>query len=264
MSVISPGNQTSLLGASSLIGAFALLCIAILMGANPEAFWNMRAVAIVIGGTMLVTSASFNRIEFVSAIKSIATLIKSGPASQSKTAQNILEIAEAARHKSKQNLSKFSNYLKTHTELAHAIELLSDGIDPTQVDRMFNEEMQTVVSQAKINARVFRRAAEIAPAMGLIGTLIGLVQMLGVLSDPKAIGPAMAIALLTTLYGTILAHMVLVPIATKIENDAARQIATLSLYRVGAVSISRKENPRKLELMINAMLPPAERVKYFN
>ena len=100
--------------------------------------------------------------------------------------------------------------------------------------------------------------------MGLIGTLIGLVQMLGNLEDPSSIGPAMAVALLTTFYGAVLANMFFLPLANKLERNSLVEHRVNHIYALGAASISRQENPRRLELLLNTILPPAQRVNYFD
>ena len=100
--------------------------------------------------------------------------------------------------------------------------------------------------------------------MGLIGTLVGLVQMLGNLDDPSAIGPAMAVALLTTFYGAILANMVFLPLANKLDRNSGAEAMVKQIYAIGAASIGRQENPRRLELTFNTILPPGEQVKHFD
>ena len=105
---------------------------------------------------------------------------------------------------------------------------------------------------------------EFSPAMGLIGTLIGLVQMLGNLGDPSTIGPAMAVALLTTFYGAVLANMVFLPLASKLERNSKEEALVSNIYLMGAASIGRQENPRRLEMLINSLLPPSQRVRYFD
>ena len=100
--------------------------------------------------------------------------------------------------------------------------------------------------------------------MGLIGTLVGLVQMLGGLDNPSTIGPAMAVALLTTFYGAVLAYMVFNPLAAKLERRAEHERLLGTLYLMGVTSIARKENPRRLEMALNTALPPAIRVRNFN
>jgi chemotaxis protein MotA len=99
--------------------------------------------------------------------------------------------------------------------------------------------------------------------MGLVGTLIGLVQMLQNLSDPNAIGPAMAIALLTTLYGAILANMFFNPLSAKLELNSSMEIQLRHIYIMSTMSMVKQENPRQLEMMINTILPPSARISVF-
>ncbi len=100
--------------------------------------------------------------------------------------------------------------------------------------------------------------------MGLIGTLVGLIQMLGNLEDPSPIGPAMAVALLTTFYGAILANMVFTPLASKLERNSSEETLINRLYVMAPASIGRQENPRRLEMLLNTILPLGNRVEYFN
>jgi chemotaxis protein MotA len=97
----------------------------------------------------------------------------------------------------------------------------------------------------------------------LVGTLIGLVQMLGSLNNPAAIGPAMAIALLTTLYGALFSYVILIPLTNKLERNAQVESTIREMYQEAVLAIGRQEHPRKLELIINSLLPPAKRVNYF-
>jgi chemotaxis protein MotA len=99
--------------------------------------------------------------------------------------------------------------------------------------------------------------------MGLIGTLIGLVQMLSHLSDPDTIGPAMAIAILTTFYGAVLSYMVFTPLANKLDRISADDFLIRKIYTMAVISMSKRENPRQLELHLNALLPPSQRSTVF-
>jgi chemotaxis protein MotA len=124
-------------------------------------------------------------------------------------------------------------------------------------------EMHAIQQRHARSAGILRKAAEVAPAMGLIGTLIGLVQMLSHLEDPSTIGPGMAVALLTTFYGAVLATLVFAPLAAKLERNSADEMLVNQVYVISCVSIARQENPRRLEAQVNALLPPARRVRYF-
>jgi chemotaxis protein MotA len=100
--------------------------------------------------------------------------------------------------------------------------------------------------------------------MGLIGTLVGLVQMLSRLDEPSTIGPSMAVALLTTFYGAVLANLVFSPLASKLERNSREEALVDQIYLMGALSIGRQENPRRLEMLLNSLLPPDQRIKYFD
>ncbi|MCK4938737.1 MAG: MotA/TolQ/ExbB proton channel family protein, partial [Rhodospirillaceae bacterium] len=133
-----------------------------------------------------------------------------------------------------------------------------------EVEGILRKDMFSTVQRHISSASILRKAAEFAPAMGLIGTLIGLVQMLGNLDDPSTIGPSMAVALLTTFYGAVLANMVFSPMAAKLERNSAEEAMVNNIYVMGASSIGRQENPRRLEMMLNSVLPPSKRVQYFD
>src|SRR5690606_27445486 len=139
-----------------------------------------------------------------------------------------------------------------------------DGMPEAQIEELMRRELSTVSGRQVRAASVLRKCAEVSPAMGLIGTLVGLVQMLGSLDDPATIGPSMAVALLTTFYGALLANMVFMPLAAKLDRNAAAERLVNQIYMLGALSICRQENPRRLELLINTVLPPAQRLRYFD
>ena len=126
------------------------------------------------------------------------------------------------------------------------------------------QEVDAISTRHKKSVEILRKAAEVSPAMGLIGTLIGLVQMLGGLEDTTKIGPAMAIALLTTFYGAVLAYVILTPLANKLEKNSKQEVENLILCAEGISSIARQDSALKLELKLNSMLPPNQRVKIYS
>lgn len=147
--------------------------------------------------------------------------------------------------------------------LAKGIKLIVDGTTIEEVEQVIAQDIQSSLDRNKKSAAILRRAADIAPAMGLIGTLIGLVQMLSSLDKPGDIGPFMAVALLTTLYGALLAYMVLTPLASKIERNSDEQFLLNKIYLIALVCIGKQESPRKLERLINTVLPPSKKLKTF-
>ena len=145
--------------------------------------------------------------------------------------------------------------------LAKGISMLVDGTDPTIIKSSLQRELSATKMRHAMGAKIFSAWGEIAPAMGMIGTLIGLVQMLGNMGDPKSIGPAMAIALLTTMYGAILANVICLPIAMKLSNQADLEAANNELIIEGILFIQDGGNPRVLSDFLGAFLGPKARAK---
>ena len=127
-------------------------------------------------------------------------------------------------------------------------------------DRL-NRDNDMMKLRHEMGAKIFSACGEIAPAMGMIGTLAGLVIMLGNMSDPKAIGPAMAVALLTTMYGAILANVICLPIAQKLENASALESANNELIIEGVLFMQEGGNPRVLGDMLASFVSPKSREK---
>ena len=162
------------------------------------------------------------------------------------------------------SLQRSLHRLEDHPFLFRSLRLAVDGLPAEQIEQVLSSEAQAMSSRHLRSAGVLRRAGEVAPAMGLIGTLIGLVQMLGNLEDPESIGPAMAVALLTTFYGAVLANMVFLPLASKLERNSGVEALVNQIFAMGVVSIARQENPRRLEILLNTVLPPELRVGDFD
>lgn len=247
-----------------LLTGFALVVLAMVLGGSPASFVDWPAMLIVIGGTAAVTIASSSPGEVLNAQSIAARTVMEPITSPSDAARRMLELAEQARREGLLGLQRRLDRLADEPFLRKAISLVIDGTAGDELERLLERDAAAVRQRLQGSAAVFRKAAEIAPAMGLIGTLVGLVQMLSNLEDPSSIGPAMAIALLTTFYGAVLAYMVFSPLASKLERDSDEQELVQNVYLLGIASIGRKENPRRLEMQINALLPPAHRVNYFD
>ncbi len=242
---------------------FGLVAVAMTVGGSPWSFFDLPAFLIVIGGTFGVTTICFPMQEMLQTPRVIGKALVRPVRDAQRTAWEMLSIAEVAR---KKGLLEFEENLDTITDdlmAIEALELVADGIPANEIELALRREIDAMVERHISGANVMRKAAEISPAMGLIGTLIGLVQMLSNLEDPSSIGPSMAIALLTTFYGAILSNMVFAPLAAKLERNSAEEALAAEMVLLGASSISRKENPRRLETSVNAMLPPAKRVWFF-
>lgn len=248
-----------------VVGGFILITSAMILGGSLGSFVDIPAMLIVLGGTFMVTSISYTVREVIRAQSVMMRAIIYRQQQPSDAAMQILGLADVARKQgSTLELQKHLQNLRNQPFLQKAISLIVDGIPPDEVARILEREVHATMNRHMKSAGILRRAGEVAPAMGLIGTLIGLVQMLGRLEDPSTIGPAMAVALLTTFYGAVLANMVFTPLASKLERNADVEAQVNQIYALGTVSIGRQENPRRLEVALNSILPPSERVSYFD
>lgn len=249
--------------ALGVIVTLTLIAIAMSLGGNILSFVDLRSILIVVAGTFFLTVActTFSEVMRVPAL--IMKSIKYESDLPKKSAMTSLKIADTARKKGILALQQFDGYKATPYFLKKGVQLIIDGMAPEEAVVIMQNEMDSKMERHRKSVIILKKAAEIAPAMGLIGTLIGLVRMLGNLSDPSTIGPSMAVALLTTLYGALLAFTVFIPLASKLERNSREEELILQVYILAMTSIGKKENPRRLEIALNAMLPATQRIKFF-
>ncbi|WP_207455116.1 MotA/TolQ/ExbB proton channel family protein [Azospirillum sp. SYSU D00513] len=255
------------LDAATLIGlaaAAGVILVAMAAGGSPGAFLDMPSLLIVLGGTLAVTTASFSLGDVAAAWSGAGAVLVQKTRDPRGIARQVMLLAEAAKRTGPEILRELTGGLKGDPFLHRSVALVTQGLPADDIERMLAGEVEASGAHRMRSAAVLRRASEVAPTMGLIGTLVGLVQMLGGLNDPSSIGPAMALALLTTFYGAVLGNVVLAPLAAKLERTAGEEALTRTLYTIGAVSIARQENPRRLEMLLNAVLPPEKRIQYFD
>lgn len=247
-----------------LVLTFALITVAILIGKSDANFFNIPSFLIVILGTMTVTSISFSWEEVANAGKVIGNSLFRKRLQPSLMANQLMDVAMLAKTRGLLALASAENELKKDRHLFKAVQIVTDGYNAEDIERVLAQDLDALVERHRRSANILRRGSEIAPAMGLIGTLIGLVQMLANLQDPETIGPAMAVALLTTFYGAILGTAVLAPMAAKLERNSNEEAMLRTLIMISMSSIARQDNPRRLEMLLNSELPPSERIKYFD
>lgn len=254
-------DLTTVLG---LVLTFALIAVAIYIGKSDANFFNIPSVLIVILGTMTVTSISFSSEELLNAGKILGNSFFRRIQKPSDMVTQLMSIAILAKTKGLLALSGAESEIKKDPHLHKAVQIVTDGYTPPEIERILAQDLDALTERHRRSANILRRGAEIAPAMGLIGTLIGLVQMLANLQDPESIGPAMAVALLTTFYGAILGTAVLSPMAAKLERNSNEEATIRNLIMIAMSSISRQDNPRHLEMLLNSELPPNEQIKFFD
>ncbi|PCJ35285.1 MAG: flagellar motor protein MotA [Alphaproteobacteria bacterium] len=234
-----------------------------IIGGSPWDFVNLQSVLIVLGGTIAITVVSFSVKDLMQIPSALWRMMSYKTHDPQEVGVTMIKIAEKARSGGVIALDQVSKTLDDEPFLQKGLELAIDGAKPEEIENILKQEIYSNATIQSKSVDLLRRSAEVAPAMGLIGTLVGLVQMLGNLSDPSTIGPAMAVALLTTFYGAILAHMVLIPLSSKAERNSHNESTLSLLYLTGVLSIGREENPRRLEMQLNAMLPQKNRINYY-
>lgn len=247
-----------------LVLAVGLIAVAIIIGQSNANFLNGPSFLIVVMGTIFVTSVSYSWEELMRMGGILGQSFFKRAYRPKKMATQLMELAMLARKHGLLALSKTERELRKDPALEKAVIMVTDGYSPDDVGRVLSQELDSLVDRHRRAASILRRAAEVAPAMGLIGTLVGLVQMLAQLQNPDTIGPSMAVALLTTFYGAILGTVVLAPLAAKLERNSNQESLIRSLIMHAMISISAQENPRRLEMILNSELPPHERINYFD
>ncbi|RVU38524.1 flagellar motor protein MotA [Hwanghaeella grinnelliae] len=246
-----------------ILAAVILVAAAIVLGGSPGSFLDGPSVLIVFGGTFGVTTACFSVSDMISSMKDVGRTVFRTHHDVRAVAIQMLQVAQVARYRGILAIQSYLPVLEGQPMLVQGLSMVIDGTSGDEVERIMLREVQARAQRNARSVSILRKAAELSPAMGLIGTLVGLVQMLSNLEDPATIGPSMAVALLTTFYGACLANMVFNPLASKLERNAAEDMLTNHLCVTAAASIGRQENPRRLEMLFNTMLPPSRRVDYF-
>jgi len=239
-----------------LIGAFGIVLASILLGGSAGTFVNTPSLLVVLGGTVMVTMMKFSLSKFAGAASIAVKAFLNKPANPEDLIAEAVELSKTARQGgllALEDAEIADDFMKT------GLTLLIDGHPADTVRTMLVKDLNQTLKRHSDGQAIFKAIGDVGPAMGMIGTLIGLVQMLANMDDPKQIGPAMAVALLTTLYGAILANMFALPIADKLAVRSREENTRKSLIIDALLSIQGGQNPRVIESMLEAYLPPSKR-----
>jgi len=239
-----------------MLGAFAIIVFAMLLGGSLSMFADLPSVLIVLVGSTLVCLMKYPMSKFLGAGKTAAKAFMFKLDSPDELIESVIDLAETAR---KGGLLSLEGKEIPNDFLKQGIGLLIDGHDADVVKTVLLKDKNMAVERHKSGAGVWGALGDIGPAMGMIGTLIGLVAMLSNMDDPKSIGPAMAVALLTTLYGAMLANMVAIPFADKLKLRAAEEEMIKSMAIDAVLAIQAGQNPRVIEGMLRTYLPAGMR-----
>ena len=239
-----------------LIGAFGIVGFAMAYGGDITLFVNIPSIMIVLIGTFFTVLIKFGLGQFLGAGKVAVKAFKSKIDTPEALIAEVVELADIAR---KGGLLSLEGKEVGNSFLAGGIQLLVDGHDPDVVRTLLGKDLKQAAERHEWGRKVFEAMGEVGPAMGMIGTLIGLVAMLANMSDPKTIGPSMAVALLTTLYGAMLATMFAIPMADKLSLRSVEEGRIKALITDALLAIQSGQNPRVIEAMLKTYLPTGAR-----
>jgi chemotaxis protein MotA len=244
---------------ATFVGIFSGLSLifgAIVLGGSVLLFVNVPGLMIVVGGTVSATLVTFPLSEVLTAFKAMFVVFRDQGERPEDVVQLMVKLADVCRKKGVLALQE----IKTDNMiLRKACQLIADGSEEDLITNTLLIEIESLKSRHYISQEVFRKMGSFSPAFGMLGTLIGLVQMLSQLDDPSKIGPAMAVALLTTFYGSILSTMAFLPIAGKLRARTNREILVLEIIFEGAKSILESSNPIMVYEKLSSFLPPRVR-----
>ena len=239
-----------------LIGGFAVIAFAMTLGGGIGMFVDVPSILIVFVGSFIVLMMKFNLAQFLGAGKTAAKAFMFKLDSPEDLIALVVELADAAR---KGGLLSLEGKEISNDFLQRGIGLLIDGHDEDVVKSVLTRDKNMAVERHKIGSSVWGALGDLGPAMGMIGTLIGLVAMLANMDDPKSIGPAMAVALLTTLYGAMMATMVMIPFADKLILRAEQEGLIQSMIIDALIAIQGGQNPRVIEAMLQNYVKEKQR-----
>jgi len=239
-----------------LIGAIAMVVMAMVLGGSIVTFIDAPSILIVVVGTHFVVMMTYSLGDFLGAASAGMKVLNFKPMDNVEIITQVVDLADMAR---KSGLLALEGAEIEHDFLKKGIGLLVDGHDGDVVKSILEKDVRMASERHTLAGSVFKSMADVAPAMGMIGTLVGLVAMLSNMDDPKSIGPAMAVALLTTLYGAIMANMVGIPISQKLTMRDKEDKVSKTLMIDGLLGIQAGQNPRVIEQVLHGYLNEGKR-----
>lgn len=250
---------------ATLIGivvAYILVFIALILGPGVGVYIDIPSVLIVIGGTLgiILMNWPLNKVLNVMSVVMKTFLFKAD-----NPADLIFKLVDFSQRARRDGILALESAEEEVSDLflRKGIRLAVDGTEPEVIKTILETDLSYTQDRHKEGAAVLESMAAFAPAMGMIGTLIGLVAMLQTMSDPSSIGPAMAVALLTTFYGALIANLFASPLAGKLKTRSAEETMLKEIMIAGIMAIQAGDNPRIVEQKLNAYLPPKSRKSQF-
>lgn len=250
---------------ATLIGmvvCIGLVLFAIIQGAGVSGlvnnFVDVQSVMITIGGAFCAVMASNSMKDFLNGLKAIKMVLKTPALNIQEIIEKIISLSNVARKDGLLSLEEAAGDLDDQF-MKKGILLIVDGTDPELVRAILETELDSIDNRHKKNIDFWDNVSSMGPAWGMIGTLVGLVNMLQNMSDASSIGPAMSVALLTTLYGSLMANWICTPVSNKLKANNKAEMMVKEIMIEGLLSIQAGENPRVIEEKLKSFLAPNER-----
>lgn len=246
-----------------IVVSFGLMVWAIMYGGPLSIFIDIPSIAIVVGGSFGVALINYPLGDILGTVGVIKKTILIKEPDTNKLIGQMLDFSSKARKGGILSLQDQIDSIEDQF-LVKALQMAVDGQEPSELKAILTTEVDNLAARHNYGSEILNTLGAIGPAMGMIGTLIGLVQMLQNMSDPAAIGPAMAVALLTTFYGAILANILFIPMAGKLKARSKTEVLQKTVIIEGMESILSGENPRVMEQRLHTYLAPKKRTSVFN
>ncbi len=226
--------------------------------ANIGRYLDLPSAIITFGGAFFAVLASNSLADYIGGLKSFLLIFKGSNTDVKGMIQKIIELSNVARKEGLLSLEEAAGDLDDEF-MKKGILLIVDGTDPELVRGIMETELVSIEERHTKKIGFWEDLGSMGPAWGMIGTLVGLVNMLYEMDDPSSIGPSMAVALMTPLYGSLLANWICAPVASKLKSNNANEILIKSIMIEGLLSIQAGENPRVIEEKLKSFLAPADR-----
>lgn len=239
-----------------MLGAIGFIVMAMILGGDISMFVDTQSILIVFCGSIFVVLSNYNMGQFFGIGKIIGKSFMFKLEAPDELIEKSVEMADAAR---KGGFLALEEAEITNAFMQKGVDMLVDGHDADVVRATLQKDITLTTERHETGIGMLAALAEVAPAMGMIGTLIGLVAMLSNMDDPKAIGPAMAVALLTTLYGAFLANVIAIPISNKLKLRLAEEKLNQELILDAVLGIQDGQNPRVIENLLKNYLAESKR-----
>lgn len=244
-----------------LIAGVGVIVYGMFSGGDPMSYLDPGSIIVTMGGGLFATVLAFPLTDSIRAVRIIPSIFKQPKASAMDTIRTLVDLSQKARREGLLALESSSDAIQDNF-LKKAMELVVDGIEAEVVKTTMQLDIDSMAVRHQSVLSYFKQLSAQFPAWGMIGTLLGLINLLKTIDDPSTIGPAMSLALLTTFYGSVLSNFVCNPIANKLEGNSSEEIRLREMMMEGVLSIQAGENPRLMEHKLKTFLSPAERLQY--